>query len=377
MLSPEFLKQIPETLVKLFEDVEDEILKDIARRIEKTGYLTATAERQVEVLITSGHDLKELKQKLKPCLDDIEDEIDNILDSSTLKHYQDEQKAYDTVNKVLEGFEGNSNVKKRVEVAKNRLKNDVLDLTDTMGIPVSNKYTVLDRLYKAELNKAVFMIQSGAFDSISTARRLINKISSEGVKFINYESSGKNYSMDSAVRMILRTTLNQLTGEISLLNAKDMEQDLMEITAHMGARPSHAEWQGQIVSLSGRSGYLSLSDIGYGDVSGFMGANCRHNWYPFFEGLSRRNYTDEDLANIDPEPFKFNGKEYNYYQATQKQRQIERSIRTYKRRSLMYNEVKDDEALTIAQIRLQNQRRLYREFNRAGKLKARKDLLTA
>lgn len=106
-------------------------------------------------------------------------------------------------------------------------------------------------------------------------------------------------------------------------------------------------------------------------------ANCRHNWYPFFEGLSRRNYTDEDLANIDPEPFKFNGKEYNYYQATQKQRQIERSIRTYKRRSLMYKEVKDDEALTIAQIRLQNQRKLYREFNRAGKLKARKDLLTA
>lgn len=271
MLSPEFLKQIPETLVKLFEDVEDEILKDIARRIEKTGYLTATAERQVEVLITSGHDLKELKQKLKPYLDDIEDEIDNILDSSTLKHYQDEQKAYDTVNKVLERFEGNSNVKKRVEVAKNRLKNDVLDLTDTMGIPVSNKYTVLDRLYKAELNKAVFMIQSGAFDSISTARRLINKISSEGVKFINYESSGKNYSIDSAVRMILRTTLNQLTGEISLLNAKDMEQDLMELSAHMGARPSHAEWQGQIVSLSGRSGYLSLDDIGYGEVTGFMG----------------------------------------------------------------------------------------------------------
>ncbi len=377
MLSPEFLKQIPEALVRLFEDVEDEILKDIARRIKQTGYLTATAERQAEVLITNGHDLSKLKEKLKPYLNDIEDEIDDILDSSTLKHYQDEQKAYETVNKILENFESNSNVKKRVEVAKKRLKKDFLDLTDTMGIPISNKYTVLDRLYKAELNKAVFMIQSGAFDSISTARKLINKISGEGVKFINYEGSGKNYSIDSAVRMILRTTLNQLTGEISLLNAKDMEQDLMEISAHMGARPSHAEWQGQIVSLSGRSGYLSLDDIGYGSAGGFMGANCRHNWYPFFEGLSRRNYTDEDLKNIDPEPFEFNGKEYNYYQATQKQRQIERSIRNYKRRSLMYREIEDDEALTIARVRLQNQRRLYREFNRAGKLKARKDLLAA
>lgn len=49
-----------------------------------------------------------------------------------------------------------------------------------------------------------------------------------------------------------------MTGEISLANAKDMEQDLMEISAHAGARPSHAEWQGQIVSLSGdNTKYLS------------------------------------------------------------------------------------------------------------------------
>ena len=74
--------------------------------------------------------------------------------------------------------------------------------------------------------------------------------------------------------MLVRTILNQMTGEISLANAKDMEQDLMEISAHAGARPSHAEWQGQIVSLSDdNTKYLSLDDKGYGDVTGFLGAN--------------------------------------------------------------------------------------------------------
>ena len=29
--------------------------------------------------------------------------------------------------------------------------------------------------------------------------------------------------------------------------------DLVEVTAHAGARPSHAEWQGKIVSLSGQA----------------------------------------------------------------------------------------------------------------------------
>lgn len=377
MLSPEYLRLIPNDLVAIFEDIEDEILKDIARRIKKTGYLTATAERQAEVLISSPHDLRSLKNSLKPYLNEADEVIDRLIDESSLKHYESEEKAYRQVQKKLGLYKDNDNILKRVEVAKERLKSDINNLTNTIGMPIGDNSVTLDKIYKSELNKATFMIQSGAFDSVSTARKVINKLSNEGMKFINYENSGRNYNLDSAVRSILRTTLNQLTGEISLKNAEDMEQDLMEITAHMGARPSHAEWQGQIVSLSGADGYLSLSDIGYGDVSGFMGANCRHNWYPFFEGLSKRNYTAEELRNIDPEPFEFNGKEYTYYEATQKQRQIERSIRNNKRKIVMYSEIEDKEALIIASVRMQRQRQLYKDFLTVGNLKGRSDYLSA
>lgn len=170
--------------------------------------------------------------------------------------------------------------------------------------------------------------------------------------------------------MLVRTILNQMTGEISLANAKDMEQDLMEISAHAGTRPSHAEWQGQIVSLSGdNTKYLSLDDKGYGDVTGFLGANWRNNWYPFFEGISERNWTKETLEDIDPELFDFEEKEYTFYEATQKQRQIERTIRKYKHRVMMYDKVGDEESKLIAQVRLQSQRQLYKDFNRAGKLR--------
>lgn len=99
-------------------------------------------------------------------------------------------------------------------------------------------------------------------------------------------------------------------------------------------------------------------------------ANCRHNWYPFFEGISERAWTKEMLDDIDPEPFEFEGKEYTYYEATQKQRQIERTIRKYKHRVMMYNKVGDKESKTIAQVRLQRQRQLYKDFNKAGSLRA-------
>ncbi len=137
----------------------------------------------------------------------------------------------------------------------------------------------------------------------------------------------------------------------------------------MGARPSHAEWQGQIVSLSGRGGYLSLSDIGYGTVEGFKGVNCRHDWYPFFEGISEPAYTKEQLRNLDPPPFEYEGRLYTACEANQKQRQIERAIRKTKRELIAYEAagLKDD--FTATSIKLRRQRELYRDFSRAANLR--------
>lgn len=73
----------------------------------------------------------------------------------------------------------------------------------------------------------------------------------------------------------------------------------MEVTAHAGARPEHAEWQGKIYSRSGKSKkYPSLKDkTGYGTGPGLGGWNCRHSMFPFYEG-STRAYTDEELEEL-------------------------------------------------------------------------------
>ena len=125
----------------------------------------------------------------------------------------------------------------------------------------------------------------------------------------------------------------------------------MEITAHAGARPSHAAWQGQVVSLSGRKGYLSLSDIGYGSGDGFKGWNCRHDWYPYFDG-STRMYDEEKLKQMDAKNIEYpDGSMHTLYEAEQKQRAYERKIRESKRILAAYDEsIKnaDDEAIKKA-----------------------------
>ena len=370
MLSPEYMERVTDNLIELYQDLEDAILEDIAKRIKKNGYLTATSERQAEVLIEQGYNVKEISSLLKPYLEDIDEEITDIINNSSLKHYEDEAKAYRSANKKLVDISQNERVLNTIENARERLILGNANITKSLGVVYNGQNLGLNDFYKKALNQATFKVASGAFSSQQVVRSLVNDLSDSGIRVINYQQSGRNYTVESAAKMLVRTTLNQMTGEISFLNAKDMEQDLMEISAHAGARPSHAEWQGQIVSLSGdNTKYLSLDDIGYGDVGGFMGANCRHNWYPFFEGISERAWTKEKLDDIDPEPFEFEGKEYTYYEATQKQRQIERTIRKYKHRVMMYDKVVDDESKLIAQVRLQRQRQLYKDFNKAGKLR--------
>ena len=136
--------------------------------------------------------------------------------------------------------------------------------------------------------------------------------------------------------------------------------DLMELTAHAGARTgtgrhdytNHAWWQGQLVSLSGRPGYLTLADIGYGDVQGFKGANCSHDWQPFWEGFSTRNYDAAALARMAQATVRYNGRDIGRYEATQMQRAMERRIRAQKRAFLAAREagLKDDEKAAAARL---------------------------
>lgn len=105
----------------------------------------------------------------------------------------------------------------------------------------------------------------------------------------------------------------------------------MEITAHGGARPSHAAWQGKIVSLSGRRGYLTPKSIGYGTGDGFGGWNCRHDWHPFFEGISKRAYSNARLKELNEPHIEIDGEKYTDYEVSQMQRALERKIRKQKR----------------------------------------------
>lgn len=189
--------------------------------------------------------------------------------------------------------------------------------------------------YYNACNQAYMKVISGAFSYQEAIKKAVQKTAQDGA-FVLYPS-GHRDRVDVAVRRSVLTGVGQTCREIGLMNAEENDCDLMELSAHFGARPTHAEWQGQIVSLSGRKGYLSLSDIGYGTGDGFGGWNCRHDWFPYFEGYSRRNYTDSYLKSLNEKNIEYNGEKYSQYEISQIQRKYEREIRSAKREKVAFD----------------------------------------
>lgn len=159
----------------------------------------------------------------------------------------------------------------------------------------------------------------------------------------------------------------------------EMECDLVEVSAHAGARVgdgledpgNHAWWQGKVYSRSGRSSKYPdfVESTGYGTGEGLGGWNCRHSFFPYYEGVSRPAYTDEQLEELNSPLYTYQGKDLTEYEATQRQRAMERQIRRWKREKAALEAAGQDSSDAAAKLAKANER--LRKFLDATGLKHR------
>ena len=169
--------------------------------------------------------------------------------------------------------------------------------------------------------------------------------------------------------------MSQLSGKITEANMEATGQELVYVSAHDGARPEHAEWQGKVYTYNGeptREYPDFVESTGYGDVDGLKGVNCTHNFYPYWEGSSVIPEFHES------EPKEIDGKEYTMYEATQKQREMERDIRAIKREQQAQKDSgKPDEGqMQKLSTKLTEKNKQYKEFSAQAGLRIKPDRLS-
>lgn len=342
MLTPEQLAHCADDILELYSKLEEAIVRDIARRVAKTGTMTDTAIWQAQHMQELGTLNSDILNSISKYSGKCETELKKLFEDAAITATEYDNEIYRANGLNPKSIKVSDTQLQILEAGYKKTHGNLSNLTLTTA--VSSQTSFINACSLAELKAS-----SGAFTPQQAIADAIKQVAQDGA-FVIYPS-GHRDRLDVAVRRNVMTGIGQTTGQICLANARELGCDLMEITAHAGARPSHSYWQGQVVSLSGRKGYLSLSDIGYGSGDGFKGWNCRHDWYPYFEG-STRMYDEEKLKQMDAKNIEYpDGSMHTLYEAEQKQRAYERKIRESKRILAAYDEsIKnaDDEAIKKA-----------------------------
>lgn len=388
MLTPEYLATFPDYIVELFEQYDAFVVEDFARRVAKAASVTDTAEWQAIRASEMGLSMDELTRRSSELLDITQTELKAMYQEAFDSYIESDEKRFAGSGLNYQRIAGNPILKDYMTAAQAQTQRALQNIfwhegaiksmtgTTAVMLKVGQNYLPITKAYTFALDLAQMQVSTGVLDYNTAIRNAIRTVSKQGVSTLVSDAvgydSGYRLSVRSAARMCVLTGVNQMAGNMNSMVCDDLGLDLVETTAHMGARPSHQVWQGQIFSRSGKSDkYPDLYEAtGLGTVSGLMGANCRHNYYGYFEG-SPRAYTDRQLYEMTDEGgphIEYEGKTYTYYEATQKQRQLERQIIATKRELIGYNAAGDDDAFTAASIKLSGQRNRYMDFSRQANL---------
>lgn len=325
MLPPDYLDSLPDSVVQLFCQVEEDVMEDMARRIVKTESITDTAKWQSWRLEQLGETRQTIRYHLQRLTGKTQGELNALFQEAGGKALYYDDQIYQAFGLSPGKANENPALLNLLRAGARQTQNTFLNLTATTANTATQQF-------ERALDRAWLQISSGAFDYQTAIRRAIKDLAAAGLQAIQYPT-GHTDALDVAVRRAVLTGVNQTAARLSETRAEEMGCDLVETTAHAGARPSHIVWQGKIFSRSGESRKYPdfVSSTGYGTGPGLCGWNCRHSFFPYFEGLSESAYPREKLREYENQTVIYNGKTLSYYDATQQQRYIERQIRRWKR----------------------------------------------
>ena len=325
MLSDQFYAQAEKIINRLYGNLEEDILRDVARRIVKNGDVTDSAQWQIAKLQEAGMVYDDVIEEIARISRKSESVIRGLFEAAGLEALDYDDTIYRLAGLKTTPLRQSPALIKVLEAGYIKTKGLLQNLTLTTA-------NMTQTAYINACDTAYMQVISGAFSPQTAIRNAIVQAAGSGT-FVLYPSGHRDH-LDVAIRRATLTGLTQTTMQLQMARMDELGVDLVEVSAHAGARPEHTVWQGRIYSRSGKHPKYPdfVSSTGYGTGAGLGGWNCRHSFYPFFEGISKPAYSEAELKNYEKmNSFEYDEKTYTQYEGNQKQRYYEREIRKTKR----------------------------------------------
>lgn len=361
-------------LLGLYQQLEDDIVADMVRRMLKMGFVSETTAYQAEVLQTAGILYDDILQMIADRTDASVAQVRAMFEDAGVRTVEIDNDTHEAAGEAPADIRQDGGMKQVLDAGYRKT-------LGTMRNLVSTTANTTQTAFLQACDRAYMQVSSGAFSYQDAIRMAVRNLA-DGGAYVTY-LTGHRDRIDVAVRRCVLTGVGQTAAAVAKKRAEDSGCKYMELTARSGARPEHARWQGQLVQIQGKRTkkvidglkVFTLQEIGYGDGRGFKGWNCNHNWHPYYPGLSTPNYTPERIAEMNEKKISYNGKLYSAYEISQMQRKGEQKVRTLKRRAAALEEAAkntDDPALkqglnddfSAVSVRLKDAEKTLKDFCR-------------
>ncbi len=368
MLTPEQITALGDTAEALTEPLVDWLIQDIAERVSAAGQLTSTAAYEIWRAQNLGLSLEDIKKQLQKKLGVTSTQLETLLTQAAETGYNFDLSRLPTVNAIP--FAENTTLQQIVAAAVKLAKDDLSNMTQTIGfVGPDGEFRELTDAYNQVCDFAFQKVATGAQDYISAVRDATRELAAKGIRVIDYES-GVHTSLEAAVRRNVMGGLGLMQEQISQQIHDDFGCNGWEVSAHAASAPDHEPIQGKQYP---DKVYIRLNNS---LVRRIGTLNCGHAAFPIILGVNSPQYTPEELERFrqeNEEGITYQGRHYTLYEATQKQRQLERTIRKQKKRILVDEAVGDKDKLQNDQIRYHVVEQEYRRFSKAAGLRLQHD----
>lgn len=338
MISEYRYNNVVKPILRVYDDIEDELIQNIANAIQETDNkeIVKQTNRLLKTKQLDRQNVRTLAKYGKVSQREVKKAYSKLGYETIEKPLY--RKAYDKglIKKNPLTAIDNKKIAKVVDNATKETTNYLKLIRNTARINSKKKYLEI-------VNKAYLESASGTYTPQESIKRALHSLADEGIVVGQYKrKDGKtiNYSVEAMVRRDVMTRTRQLALATQMESIKEMGVKYVSVPAHLGARVdlknpinNHAGWQGRIYKLEGgNSKYPNFyKTTGYGQLLGLGGVNCRHFFLPYIFGISR-----------PPEKISLDANE-KVYKLEQQQRVMERDVRKWKKRLMVDKINKEDE----------------------------------
>lgn len=252
--APELLDALPEELAELFRALEITLLKEICSRLKLADNLNEVTVDMIRALRSHGIELAEIMQAISQTSSVGLDQLNRLMDSVVAQN----QAYYTAMIDFAQVTEPLFLVGQMdVDAIRRQTLDEYTNITQSMGFLVRQgaKRVMLPpaKAYQWALDNAEMQIQSGAISYDQAIKTAVKDLADSGLRVVDYDT-GHVDQVDVAVRRAVMTGVNQLNQKYREQSMEYLQTDLVEVTAHSGARDkdgphgweNHKKWQGKV-----------------------------------------------------------------------------------------------------------------------------------